>query len=219
VANNPSHGSVSVSTNGGFTYTPTSSYVGADSFTFTLTDRYGFVSQPATVTLNVTRLPPSISGFSPPSGPPGTSVIISGSNLSGALSVTLNGKAVPVNSDTATSVNCTVPVGATSGRLAVTTAGGTATTATNFTVTAAQPPTVKSFSPTSGKVGTSVAISGTNLYGTTSVTVNGTPAPILGDTNTFVTITIPTGATKGKIAVTTAAGTATSKKTFRVKKR
>jgi len=80
---------------------------------------------------------PSITGFSPTSGPVGTLVKITGNTFTGTTtSVTFGGVAstsVTVVKDT--EVDATVPTGAVTGPIAVTTAGGTATSATNFTVT------------------------------------------------------------------------------------
>jgi uncharacterized repeat protein (TIGR03803 family) len=79
---------------------------------------------------------PSITGFSPSSGPVGTSVKISGNSFTGTTAVTFGGVAATsfqVIKDT--EVDAFVPAGAVTGKIAVTTPGGTATTATNFTVT------------------------------------------------------------------------------------
>lgn len=51
----PSHGNIDInSTTGAITYTPTAGYVGLDSFTYTVNDTVGSVSNSATVNLNVT---------------------------------------------------------------------------------------------------------------------------------------------------------------------
>ncbi|MFO1264312.1 MAG: retention module-containing protein [Rhodoferax sp.] len=58
VAAGPAHGTVTVGSNGAYTYTPTAGYQGSDSFTYTLTDKDGDVS---TATANVTVYgPPTI---------------------------------------------------------------------------------------------------------------------------------------------------------------
>jgi Ca2+-binding RTX toxin-like protein len=77
---------------------------------------------------------PTITSFDPTSGPVGTSVTITGTDLSGATSVTFNGMAATITSNTATEIVTTVPADATTGPITVTTAGGTATGGT-FTVT------------------------------------------------------------------------------------
>jgi hypothetical protein len=78
------------------------------------------------------------------------------------------------------------------------------------------PPTISSFSPTSGPVGTTVVIKGTNFSSLASVTFNGTQAEIASSSNTKITVTVPTGATTGNITVTTAGGTATSPSKFTI---
>ncbi|MEA2163027.1 MAG: large repetitive protein [Thermoanaerobaculia bacterium] len=77
-------------------------------------------------------------------------------------------------------------------------------------------PTITGFTPSSGASGTSVAISGTNLIGTSSVTFNGTPAVYTVNSSTQITATVPASATTGTIAVTTAGGTAASAGAFTV---
>ncbi len=108
-----------------------------------------------------------------------------------------------------------VPVGATTGPIRVTTAGfAQVSSATNFTVAAA--PTITSFTPTSGPVGTSVVITGTNLTGTSAVRFNGLSATFSAVTATSVTAVVPTGATTGKVSLTTPGGIATSTADFTV---
>jgi uncharacterized repeat protein (TIGR03803 family) len=82
---------------------------------------------------------PNITGFSPPSGPVGTSVTITGTGwtqtLAESMRVTfgsVNAK-FTVNSDT--QVTAIVPKGAVTAPIYITTSGGTAVSATDFTVT------------------------------------------------------------------------------------
>jgi hypothetical protein len=81
--------------------------------------------------------PPVVSSFSPTQGAVGTSVTISGSNFTGANSVTFNTMStasLTVNSDS--SITVSVPTGASTGPVSVTTPlGGTGTSSTSFTVT------------------------------------------------------------------------------------
>ncbi len=71
--------------------------------------------------------------------------------------------------------------------------------------------------PTSGKVGTKVIILGNKLTGSTSVTFNGTAAAFKVVSSTEITATVPTGATTGKVQVTTkSSGTLTSNVNFQV---
>ncbi len=80
------------------------------------------------------KIIPTISGFSPKSGPVGTQVVITGISLKQTTSVTI-GKAKAtfvVNSDT--QVTATVGAGAVTGKVSLKTKGGTATAAGTFTV-------------------------------------------------------------------------------------
>ena len=70
--------------------------------------------------------------------------------------------------------------------------------------------------PTSGKVGTTVTILGCNLSGATGVTFNGTAATIKTDTATYITTTVPSGATTGPVQVVTSHGTFNSNINFAV---
>jgi hypothetical protein len=73
------------------------------------------------------------------------------------------------------------------------------------------PPTISSFTPTSGKVGTPVTITGTNFFNVQSVMFNGASASSFSLTSpTTLTTTVPPAATSGPISITTAGGTATS---------
>lgn len=81
----------------------------------------------------------------------------------------------------------------------------------------ASAPTITSFTPISGSVGTSVTITGTNLTGITGVRFNSIAAATFAVVSaTSVTATVPSGATTGTIAVTTPGGIATSSSSFTV---
>jgi hypothetical protein len=162
---------------------------------------------------------PTISGFSPTSGPVGTAVTISGSGFTGTTSVTFNGVSAPFSIVSDGQLTATVPTGATTGPIGVTAPGGSTTSGTtNFNVTpAALPPNITSISPTRGSAGTSVTISGTGFTGTTSVVFGGGRSgsfTVLTDTQ--LRATVPTGAKSGPIRVTTPAGSATSSQSFTV---
>ena len=82
-----------------------------------------------------TTVTPGISGFTPGSGAVGTAVTISGRNFAGVSQVTFNGVPASIVSHNAKQIVADVPAGATSGAISVTTAAGTATSSTPFTVT------------------------------------------------------------------------------------
>ncbi len=63
-------------------------------------------------------------------------------------------------------------------------------------------------------MGATVTISGAHLFGATSVRFNGKPATIAENTDTSLKVTVPVGASSGRIALTTPAGAATSSTEF-----
>lgn len=167
--------------------------------------------------------PPAITSFSPASGPIGTSVTITGTNFSttpanNAVSF-FNNKPATVTSSTATSISTTVPTGTTTGKISITVNCVTVQSTTDFTIGAALPPTITSFTPTTGSAGITVTITGTNFSttpGNNTVRFNGTVATVTESTATSITTTVPAGATTGKITVEIAGNTATSSENFAV---
>ena len=79
--------------------------------------------------------PPAITGFTPTSGGAGTTVTVTGTDFTGATAVTFNGAAATFSVASAEQLTATVPAGATSGPIAVTTPIGTGTSASSFLVT------------------------------------------------------------------------------------
>jgi len=168
---------------------------------------------------NVT-IPPVIASFNPASGPIGTTVTITGTNFSAtsAENVVLFGTAqATVTAANATQLTVTVPNGATSQPIYVTVNGLTANSGTSFTVTI--PPTITSFNSTSGPVGTTVTIVGSNF--STNISDNivrfGTvQAAVISATTTQLTVIVPSGATTQPIYVTVNGLTANTSTSFNV---
>jgi gliding motility-associated-like protein len=78
-------------------------------------------------------------------------------------------------------------------------------------------PSITSFTPISGSIGTSVTITGTNFDLTPAnniVKFNGTTAVVTASTTTSIATTVPLGATNGTITVTVGGNTATSATPF-----
>jgi len=174
---------------------------------------HNFIDLPGTV-----LPPPSIASFSPASGPVGIETTITGADFTGATSVKFNGTTagdfVVVSN---TLVRATVPGGATTGMITVTTSAGVATSADNFAITPSQPPAITSFSPSSGPNGTEVTISGSNFIGVSSVKFGGAPTSTFTvDSITQIRATLSSGASNGEISVTTPGGTAFSTDDFTV---
>src|SRR5881296_1671347 len=118
-------------------------------------DAAGNLATSADFTLTTLVGAPTITSFTPTSGPVGTNVTISGTNFTGATVVMFNGvSAAPFSVTSATAIQDTVPTGATTGPLSVTTPGGTATSTSVFTVTNTgpdtTPPSVSITAPANG---------------------------------------------------------------------
>jgi uncharacterized protein YjdB len=156
--------------------------------------------------VSFTVLPtPGISNLAPTSGAVGTPVTITGTNFGatqGASTVTFNGTATTPGSWSATSIVVPVPSGATTGNVVVT-VSGVSSAGVAFTVLST--PSITNLAPTSGAVGTSVTITGTNFgsaQGTSTLTFNGTAAIAPSWSQSSITAPVPTGATTGNVVVT-----------------
>ena len=77
---------------------------------------------------------PVITSFSPSHGTVGTNVLITGSNFIPPLSIVFGGNTAASGSFTSTEITVTVPSGAVTGPITVTTSNGSAATATDFVV-------------------------------------------------------------------------------------
>jgi len=164
----------------------------------------------------VVGAPPVVVSFTPTTGPAGATVVITGTDFTLASQVAFNGTNAPTFTlNSSTQITATVPAGATTGPIAVTTPVGTGTSTAVFTVIPA--PVITSFSPTSGLVGATVVLTGSNFAGTTRVAFNNVTAPTYTvDSPTQITVTVPVGATTGLISVTAVGGVGTSTTNFTV---
>jgi hypothetical protein len=139
--------------------------VGATSGLIGIVTAAGAVTSVSTFVVTTAALP-RIDSFSPAAGFVGQNVNVQGANLSNSnvLEVRFNG--VPATSifrarPDGTAVTAVVPAGASTGPITVTTAAGTAQSATDFVVI--PPPTIASFSPASGPVGSIVTVEGSGF--------------------------------------------------------
>jgi len=154
--------------------------------------------------------------FTPISGPVGTVVTISGTGYSATLSqdtVSFNGKAATITAATVNQLIVTVPTGATTGTIKVTTPSGNFTTTTNFTVTTnTGAPTITSFTPVVATPGTAISITGTNFNTTPAndqLRFNLSRQFATSSTSTVISASTPTG-TSGHVQVSTPTGSALS---------
>jgi uncharacterized repeat protein (TIGR03803 family) len=90
-----------------------------------------------TLTSNkIFRVTPQILSFEPPSGPVGTTVVITGNSFTGATEVVFAcGQTASFTVDSDTQITATVPAGAMTGTISVVTPGGNVGSPTSFTVT------------------------------------------------------------------------------------
>lgn len=164
--------------------------------------------------------PPTITCFTPTSGPVGITVVIMGTNFDVSPAnniVKFNSTLAIVTASTATSITTIVPSGVSSGMIAITVGSQTGISLTNFTVI--PPPTITGFTPTSGQIGAIVQITGTNFDLIPSLNIikfNGTTATVISSASGNITATVPLGATSGTITVTIANQTGTSLSAFLV---
>jgi RHS repeat-associated protein len=166
---------------------------------------------------SITRQTPSvvsIASFAPKAGPAGTTVAIYGTGFSATPSqntVKFNGTVAPIVSARATQLVATVPSNATSGTITVTAPGGSATSASAFTVGTGGP-AITGFTPAVATLAGSVTINGSSFDTTVSNDVVATSkarAQVTAASATSLTGTIA-GAGSGHITVATPAGTAVS---------
>jgi IPT/TIG domain-containing protein len=153
-------------------------------------------------------LGPSITSLSPTSGPVESSVTITGSGFGssqGTSTVKFNGtSATVVSSWSSGQIITAVPAGATTGNVVVT-VSGVASNGKPFTVLPT--PSITSLSPTSGAVGTSVTITGTNFgitqaSGSSTVTFGGISAGTASSWSaTSIQVTVPPDAPSGTVDV------------------
>jgi hypothetical protein len=125
---------------------------------------------------------PTISSFSPTSGPAGCVVEITGTDFDNPEVTSVDIGGTPVTAFkivSATKIWATV-AGTTSGTIHVTNSSGTANSPTDFTNTnpGACSPAITSFTPCAGTAGTTVVITGTNLLKDSGTT---TTAAVGGD--------------------------------------
>ena len=189
----------SVSFTAGQTTVPiTVTAVAAGSTTVTATLNGGSAASQVTVSPAV----PTITGFTPTSGQPGTSVTVTGTNFINVQTVTLHGVSSTFTVTGPTTLIAVIPPTATTGSFTVQTLAGTATSAANFTVIPA--PTITSLQPAAlsmlqGSTGTlTVTLDAVQTTDTAVTLASSTPtvATVPGS------ITVPATQLSAPIAVT-----------------
>jgi YD repeat-containing protein len=178
-------------------------------------------------------LPPAISSFNPVQSQTGQTITINGERFDGrapvnnivkfARSAQAGGGTTQaqVVSATRSQLTVLVPQDATTGNVTVQTEGGTAVSATVFTVAVA-PPVISDFNPKRGAVGTQVTLFGNDLMvgaATPAVTFAGANGArlnaLVNSANASqVCVTVPNAAVTGIIQLTNANGSAVTSQAF-----
>lgn len=177
---------------------------GATSGTISVTNSFGT----GTSLFNFTVIQqPTVLLFSPAAGTIGTLITVTGTNFTSATQVQVGATNTSYTVVNATTITFAIPVGATTNNINVVNPAGSAASGTALTVYPA--PTVSSYAPSSGPVGTAVTITGNNFNSVTGVNFNGVAASYTVTTATTITTTVPAGATTGTVTVVNGSGTGT----------
>ncbi|NDA60491.1 MAG: hypothetical protein EBX50_00475 [Chitinophagia bacterium] len=148
---------------------------------------------------------PSISQFSPTVAATGTTIAITGTNLLGTTSINLGGASVSSFTIISSTSIIAVVGNGNSGNMSITTPGGTATLA-GFSFI--PPPTITGFSPSTAGAGANLIITGTNLNGTSLITLGGTLVSAFTIVSPTSIIAVVGNGSSGAISLTTPGGTA-----------
>ena len=132
-------------------------------------------------------------------------MVINGTRLNGATSVLFNGLPATFKQISNGQIVAFVPIGATTGPIYVSTPGGSVVTTKAFLVA----PRIASFTP-SAAPGDVVTITGVNFNGTTKILINGLSAEFVVDSDSQVSVTVPTKGKTGRIKIFSPGGMVTS---------
>ena len=136
--------------------------------------------------------PTVITSFSPPSGPAGTIVTISGYNFGTTPVVEFDGVGAVASVSGGSTITATVPAGAGTGAITVTGTGGTDTSGSNFIVASGTEPTLSLSTGSlttpatiqgSAGASTNYSLSGTNLTGSVTISLSTSSFAISTNTN------------------------------------
>jgi len=159
-------------------------------------------------------LPPTITGFSPASGPVGTTITVNGTNLDSVWIVFIGSvSSMAITHTGSTQIQFPVPMGASTGTIQVSNPASDAQTSTTFKVT----PRIAGFTPASAAPGVTIEIHGYNFTGATAVSFAGVAATDFSVVNDeTITVVVPALADTGAVTVTTPSGSGTSSTDFTV---
>ncbi len=178
-----------------------------------------FAGADSSLSVFTIKIVASIDDFTPKIGTSGTVVTITGQNLGLASSVLFNGIAASgFTVLSTTQVQAVVPPKASTGNISIVLSALNYTAQSVQPFSILQPPTITTFTPTTGTFSVPVTITGTSFQTVTSVTVGGVPVAgftIVSPTQITVTpAASEQGAVSGSIRVLNAVGSTTTSQQF-----
>ncbi len=147
----------------------------------------------------------TIAGFSPASGPVGSTVIVTGTGFTTVQSVKLGSTPVAFTVTSDAQLQFVVPAAAQTGTIELASASRSVLSTSAFTIGAV--PVVSALTPTSVLAGGRVTLAGSNLDRVTQVRVNATALPIVTQSATSIAADVPASATTGFITLVDVDGT------------
>ena len=157
----------------------------------------------------------AIETLAPAQGPPGATVVLSGSGFNLVGAVTLGGIPAPFLWDGAATLSVTVPAGAGPALVQVLAPEASDTFAQPFVITPPVP-AIQALSPDHGPGGGRVLIGGSGFLTAGTVTFAGVPASFAVQGDGLLAATVPAGAPGGPVEVITQGGAVFSATPFRV---
>ena len=146
----------------------------------------------------------TVTGFSPPSASPGAVVTVTGAGLATVKSASVGSVPATFRIVSDTTVEVTVPNGASTGRIELGVDGAVLLSASDLTVVAV--PTITSVTPTTVIPPAAITIAGTALDGVREVRLGARTLEISSRTPTRLVVEVPTSATSGTLALIDNAG-------------
>jgi hypothetical protein len=171
------------------------------------------------VSPTVLKIAHEITSFSPTSGGYGTNVTITGRGFKPGATIKFNGVDAISTYISSTTLVALVPSTGSTGPITVTQDSSDVVSTSVFTVNLTSTPTPtlarrNALSVTSGGAGTALVLTGTNLLGTTSVTIGGSIVDFLALSSTQILVKISSVITTGLVSVVTPGGSTTSTTAF-----
>ena len=167
-----------------------------------------------TAAFAATTITPTISGFSPVSGPASTVVLVSGSGYQNVSSASVGGVAAAVRVANSGRAYVTIPAAAITGPIRLSSGTAAATSSGSFTVTATAAsyaqPVITSFSPTTVAPGGSVTVLGSGFTNATGVSIGDKVSSLKVTSDSRLSFQVPYDAVSGLVKVWNPQKSATS---------